>query len=275
MGERESDQLVRPRLIDAFLEVERAVAVLTLDRDDVRNALTGTALVDDICSVISWLNHEPDISTLVIASSGSAFSAGGNIKDMARRAGDFGGTAAEVARNYRLGIQRMALAMDGLEIPSIAVVDGAAVGAGCDLATMADIRLASTEASFGETFLNLGIIPGDGGAWFLQRCVGYQRAAELTFTGRTVKAQEAKEIGLVLEVYARDELMSATMMLARRIASQPPKALRLTKRLLKAARRLELPDLLELSACYQGFCHNEPEHEQAIERMMVRMKQAR
>ena len=104
---------------------------------------------------------------LVITGTGSAFCAGGNVKDMAERSGDFAGDVAEVAERYRQGIQRMPLALNQVEVPIIAAVNGAAIGAGFDLANMADLRIASRKASFGETFLNLSI-PGDGGAWFMQ-----------------------------------------------------------------------------------------------------------
>ncbi len=165
-----------PALGDALLQLEQRVATLTLNRDDVRNALTGTRLIDDIVSVAEWVNRCDEVSVLVITGAGSAFSAGGNVKDMAERGGDFAGDVAEVAARYRAGIQRIPLALNAVEIPLIAAVNGAAIGAGFDLANMADIRLASTRAKFGETFLNLGIIPGDGGAWFMQRLIGYQQA---------------------------------------------------------------------------------------------------
>jgi enoyl-CoA hydratase/carnithine racemase len=117
----------------------------------------------------------------------------------------------------------------------------------------------------GETFLNLGIIPGDGGAWFLQRLVGYQRAVELSLTGRLVKADEALDIGLLLEVVEPDNLLPRAMTLATRIASQPPLALRLTTRLLKAAQRMELPDFLDLCASYQGMAHHTEDHKEAVD----------
>lgn len=258
----------RPTLSDALLEVDQRVAILTLNRDDVRNALTGTRLIDDIVGVAEWVNRCEDVSVLVITGAGSAFSAGGNVKDMARRSGDFAGDVAEVAQRYRRGIQRIPLALNDVEVPVIAAVNGAAIGAGFDLANMADIRLASSRAKFGETFLNLGIIPGDGGAWFMQRLIGYQQAFELTLSGRIVGADEAKTMGIVLDVVEPGNLLPKTMELAMRIASQPPKALRLTKRLMKMAQRMELKDFLDLCASFQGMCHNETEHLEAVRRML-------
>lgn len=257
-----------PQLTDALLTLEQRVATLTLNRHDVRNALTGTALIEDIIAVAEWVNRCDEVSVLVITGAGSAFSSGGNVKDMAERGGDFAGDVAEVATRYRRGIQRIPLALQQVEVPIIAAVNGPAVGAGFDLANMADIRIASEKAKFGETFLNLGIIPGDGGAWFMQRLIGYQRAFELTLSGRIVGAAEAQELGIVLEVVVPDQLMVRAGELAARFAAQPPKAVRLTKRLMKMAQRMELKDFLDLSAAFQGMCHNEGEHLEAVRKML-------
>src|SRR5690606_28518050 len=169
---------------------------------------------------------------------------------------DFAGDVAECADRYRRGIQRIPLALHAVEVPVIAAVNGPAIGAGFDLANMADIRIASDKAKFGETFLNLGIIPGDGGAWFMQRLIGYQQAFELTLSGRVVDAHEALKLGIVLEVVEHDNLMQRALEMARRFAAQPPKAVRMTKRLMKMAQRMELKDFLDLCATFQGMCHN-------------------
>ena len=260
--------MTQPVLQDATLDVENRIAILTLNRHDLRNALTGSNLIDDIVTTAEWVNLTDEVSVLVITGAGSAFSAGGNIRDMAERGGDFAGDVAEVEARYRRGIQRIPLALQNAEVPIIAAVNGAAIGAGFDLTNMADIRIASEKAKFGETFLNLGIIPGDGGAWLMQRLIGYQRAFELTLTGRVIDAQEALDLGLVMKVTPPEELMKRTLELATSIAEQPPKATRLTKRLMKMAQRMELKDFLELCACFQGMCHNEPEHLVAVNRML-------
>ncbi len=253
-----------PQLQDASLILEERVAILTLQRDDVRNALTGTALVSDIVTTIQWANRDAAVSVLILTGAGSAFSAGGNIKEMRDRTGTFGGTVLDIQRQYRQGIQNMPLALHSAEIPLIAAVNGPAVGAGCDLTCMCDIRIGSTKAVLGETFSNLGIIPGDGGAWFLQRLIGYQRAAELTLTGRLVKAAEAKEMGLLLDVVEPDELIPRARALAADIATKPPQTVRFTKRLLKLAQRMELPDFLDFCACFQGMCHHTEDHSEAL-----------
>lgn len=265
-----------PQLTDSTLTLDDGVATMTMNRDDVRNILTGTAIMEDIIAVTDWVNRDKNIKVLVLTGAGSAFSAGGNVKDMANRAdnpdSDFAGTPDEVAERYRAGIQRIPLAMHACEAPVIAAVNGAAIGAGFDLANMCDVRLASTKAKMGETFVNIGIIPGDGGAWFMQRLIGYQRAAELTLTGRVITAAEALEYGIVLEVLEPDQLMPRASEMAREIASKPATALRLTKRLLKAAQRTELPDFLDLCAIFQGVCHNDDGHLEAVTKMLESMK---
>jgi len=258
----------QPKLTDAVLTVEGRVAVLTLNRDDVRNELTGTRLVDDIEQTVAWINRDESIAALVLTGAGRAFSSGGNIKHMFNREGSFGGDVYEVQKRYREGIQRIPLALDRLDVPSIAAINGPAIGAGFDLACMCDVRIASTQATMAESFINVGIIPGDGGGWLLQRLVGYQRAAELTFSGRLIGADEAKQLGIVLEVVEAPELMGRALGMAKTFGSKPPQALRLTKRLMKAARRMELGDFLEHCAVFQGMCHNTADHIEAVASMM-------
>ena len=253
-----------PTLKDSSLQVNGRVALLTLMRDDLRNALTGTFLVEDIVTTVNWANSEPTLSALIITGDGSAFCSGGNIKDMHDRSGIFSGSPISIQDEYRRGIQQMPLALHKAEIPLIAAINGPAIGAGFDLACMCDLRIASTRAQVGETFINLGITPGDGGAWFMQRLIGYQRAAELTFTGRVIKAKEALEIGLFLEVVEPDLLLERAWELAGEIAAKPPQAVRLTKRMMKLAQRSDLPDFLDLCACFQAMAHHTEDHHEAV-----------
>lgn len=250
-----------PLLKDAALEVDGRVAILTFKRDDVRNALTSTELVAEIPRVIAWANAQPDISVLIMTGEGSAFSAGGNIKTMGERA-----KAAPhvLEQNYRSGVQRIPLALEQAEIPVIAAINGPAIGAGFDMANMCDIRIGSTRAQFGETFANLGIIAGDGGGWFLQRLLGYQRAAELTFTGRIVKAEEALQLGILLEVTTPEQLLPRAREIAAQIAAKPPQAIRYAKRLLKLGQRQNLEEHLDVCAAFQAICHKTEDHAEAL-----------
>jgi enoyl-CoA hydratase/carnithine racemase len=255
---------ILPTLTDAKLELKDRVATLTFQRDDVRNALTGTALIDDIVDTANWVNGSDEVSVLIMTGDGKGFSSGGNVKDMRDGLGLFGGSVAEMQEQYRKGIQRIPLAMDAIEVPVIAAINGAAIGAGFDLCNMCDIRIGCPETLLGETFINLGIIPGDGGAWFLQRIVGYQRAAELTLTGRLVKAEEALQLNILMELVDSDQLLPRAQEIAAQIAAKPPRGVRMSKRLLKAAQRMELRDLLDMSASMQAVSHSTDDHGEAV-----------
>ncbi|WP_448505743.1 crotonase/enoyl-CoA hydratase family protein [Immundisolibacter sp.] len=245
-------------------EVADRVATLTFNQPATRNAISDEGMIDEIVSVLSLVPARPDISVLIVTGSGEAFSSGGNVKKMQAKDGIFAGSAMDIQQSYRLGIQRIPLALYELEVPVIAAVNGAAVGAGFDVAMMCDLRLASTTARFGETFLNLGIIPGDGGAWFLPRALGHQRAAELTFTGRLVDADEALRLGIVLEVLPPADLMARARQLAAQIAGKPPQALRIGKRLLRASQAMDLKHFLDYSAALQAACHGTDDHAEAL-----------
>lgn len=251
-----------PLLTDASLDVDGRVAVLTFKRDDMRNALTGTRIADDLCATLEWSNASPEISVLILTGAGSAFSAGGNIKAMRERA--VTSSVADMERYYRTGVQRIPRAMAATEIAVIAAVNGPAMGAGFDLVNMCDIRIGSTTAQFGETFINLGIMAGDGGGWFLQRVVGAQRAAELTFTGRVVKAEEARALGILLEVTEPDRLLARAKELAAQIAGKPPLAVRYAKRALRLAQTQGLAEHLDACAFFQATLQKTEDHLEAL-----------
>jgi enoyl-CoA hydratase/carnithine racemase len=252
-------------------EVRDRIAILTLNRPDIRNIISHERMIADIEVACADTNRDSEVSVLVITGAGSVFSAGGNVKDMAERADMFGGTPAEVARGYRHGIQRIPLALEAVEVPTICAVNGPAIGAGCDLTFMCDLRIASEQAKFGETFVNLGIVPGDGGAYFLPRAIGSQKAAEMIFTGRLIDAQEALAAGIVLKVVPPDRLMPVALELAAEIASKPPHALRLAKMLYRQGMRAtNLRDFLDSCAAFQALCHHTADHLEAVRALLER-----
>lgn len=256
---------------ETHLDVEGPVAVLTLARPEIRNAITGEGMLIEITSAFEEAAAGGS-TVLVITGEGKAFSAGGNIVEMSERTGLFAGSPDEIAEGYRRSIQRMTSALLGTDLVTIAAVNGAAVGAGFDLALGCDLRIGSTEARFAHTFVDLGIIPGDGGAWLLPRVVGWQRAAELSFTARTVTASEAVEMGILLEAVDPDELSARVMQLARLIGEKPAHSMRLTKRLLRHARTMALEEFLDLSAAFQAISHHTDAHTDAMSAFMQRWK---
>ena len=251
----------------SFLAEERHghVLLLTMSEPDTRNALTGAAQFEAFEEVCARVNADMSVRAIVLTGAGTAFCAGGNVKDMRDRKGLFSGDPFDQAESYRHGIQRIPRAIHSLNVPIIAAVNGPAVGAGCDLASMCDIRIGSTKAMFAESFVKLGIIPGDGGAWFLPRVVGYSNACKMAFTGDPVKAQDALAMGLISDVVEVDELVPSALELAQSIASNPPHAVRLTKQLMRASRDSGLEELLDMSATYQAVCHAEPDHQEAVQ----------
>jgi len=257
---------------EIVFEKKGAVATLTLNRPDVRNALTDERMIREIEEACREVQNDESVCALILTGAGSAFSAGGNVKDMKDRKGMFAGGADRVRENYRNGIQRIPRAVTALDVPTIAAVNGPAIGAGCDLACMCDLRIAGERARFGETFAAVGLIPGDGGAYFLPRVVGFSRALELAFTCRILDAREALEIGLVGEVVPQETLMDRCLEQAALIARQPARTLRMAKRLFYMAQGKTLEETLEMSASMQGLCHHMPEHDRALEVLLSRKK---
>ena len=164
-----------------FLIYEQAGAVvtLTLNSPDTRNALSHPEQYQQIIEACERINLDTSVGAVILTGAGSCFCAGGNVKDMKEQSGMFSGDPLAIADKYRHGIQKIPLALYNLEAPTIAAVNGPAIGAGCDLTLMCDIRIASEKAKFAESFVQLGLIPGDGGAWLLQRAVGLSTAYEI------------------------------------------------------------------------------------------------
>lgn len=242
------------------------VQVWTINVPEAGNAISDPAVIAAFEANVDAANRDSAVRAVIVTGAGKIFSAGGNVKEMADGRGMFGLDPIDQRRAYIDGIQRIPRAMDRLEVPAIAAVNGAAVGAGCDLAMMCDIRIASERASFAESFVQLGLIPGDGGTWFLPRAIGYSRAAELTFTGERIDAITALDWGLVSRVVAHDNLLPEAQALAERIATNPPHALRMAKRLLQESITGSLDSTLAMAAAMQPLAHHDTEHQQRIAR---------
>lgn len=236
----------------------------TLTLPEVGNAISGDEVVAAFESNVDAANRDTTVGAVILTGAGKIFSAGGNVKEMADQQGIFGLPPIEQRYAYTDGVQRIPRALSRLEVPLIAAVNGAAIGAGCDLAMMCDIRIASERASFAESFVQLGLIPGDGGSWFLPRAIGYARAAELTFTGDRIDAPTALAWGVVNQVVPHEDLLDAATTLARRIAANPSHALRMAKRLLRESTTGSLESTLAMAAAMQPLAHHDTEHLQRI-----------
>jgi enoyl-CoA hydratase/carnithine racemase len=248
-----------------FLQSRRdgAILTLTMNQPQTRNALTGNTAVEEFVQACAAIATDPSIRVVILTGNGPVFSSGGNVKDM-QRYYKHPPTAEAIREEYRQGIQRLPKALYNLDVPVIAAVNGPAIGAGLDLACMCDIRIASEKATFAESFVKVGIVPGDGGAWLLPRVVGMSMACEMAFTGEALSAPEALAGRLVSRVVPHESLMDEAGRLAARIAANPGGVLRMTKRLLRDGERSTLESLLEMSAAYQAIAHLTPEHHEAV-----------
>ncbi|HET7682301.1 MAG TPA: crotonase/enoyl-CoA hydratase family protein [Marmoricola sp.] len=251
-----------------IVERDGHVETWTLNRPEQRNAISADDVVAAIESAVAAASADPDVRAVVITGAGSAFSSGGNVKHMHERSGMFGGTPAELRQGYRQGIQRIPRALHQCDVPLVAAVNGPAVGAGCDLALLCDVRVASTRAVFAESFVKVGLIPGDGGAWLLPRAVGMSRAAEMALTGSPIDAETALQWGLVSRVVEPEELLGAARQVADAIAANPPQVVRMTKRLLREGGQQSLESHLELAAAMQPLAHHTADHAEAVAAML-------
>ncbi|WP_404480985.1 crotonase/enoyl-CoA hydratase family protein [Novosphingobium sp. BL-52-GroH] len=243
---------------------DEGIVVLTLNRPEMRNPISDPEMVEALVATLARLDSDPAARVAILTGAGKGFSSGGNINQMKPGGNLNAGSPAATRRNYQRGIQRLPLAFAALEVPVIAAVNGAAMGAGCDLTCMCDLRIAGESAKFAESFVKLGLIAGDGGSWLLPRVIGWSKAAEMALTGDAIDAAEALACGLVSRVVPDAELLGEARKLARRIAANPPQAVRMTKRLLWEGRRADLPTLLEMASAMQAAAHATADHEEAV-----------
>jgi enoyl-CoA hydratase/carnithine racemase len=253
-------------------EQDGHVVLLTLNRPDLRNPVSEPDIVEGLVAACDRMAKDFSVRAAILTGAGSAFSSGGNLKAMAEPGGNADAAPWSNRRWYIDGIQRLPLAFERLEVPLIAAVNGPAIGAGCDLACMCDIRIAGRSASFAESFVKVGLVPGDGGAWLLPRAVGQSRAREMAFTGDSLSAVEALACGLVSRVVDDAELIACAREIASRIAANPPHAVRMTKRLMTVAQDMTLANVLDVSAAMQPLAHATVDHREALDAFVAKRK---
>ena len=232
-------------------EVKDGIATLTLNRPDRLNALGGS-LRDDLHDAVTRSAADPDVRVMVITGAGKGFCSGGDVKAMGEAKA--GQRERPLIEKIAPGRDRTLLAMREAPQPIIAAVNGAAAGAGMNLALGCDIRIASTAARFTQAFVKRGLHPDWGGTYFLPRLVGTAKACEMIFTGDVIDAAEAERLGIVSRVVAPEELMPTAYELARRIAAGPPVAIRLAKRSIYANSELDLRAALQVETMAQNIC---------------------
>ncbi len=249
---------------DVEITVKDGIATARLNRPEKKNALS-EEMIGVLARALREAQDDPAVRVFVITGAGDAFCSGG---DLGRRTKEGEGTTpTPLQRKTRLqqGTHRVALAVEEFDKPLIAAVNGAAVGAGMDMALMCDLRFAARSARFSEAYIRVGLLPGNGGCYFLPRIVGTASALEMLWTGDFIGADEALRIGLVNRVYDDDKLMDETLAFAARLAAGPPIQQRLIKKLVHQSLRTDLRTSLELVSSHMAVVQSTDDYREAVQ----------
>ena len=252
-------------------EQDHRVVTITLNRPDTRNALSGD-LIDGLINALEKANRDKNVGCVILTGAGKSFSSGGNLQEIKNMTTKDNMSQSQLEDWYRFGIQKIPLTMNAIDVPIVAAVNGHAIGAGNDLCTMCDIRIAGEDAKFSESFLRIGIIPGDGGSWFLPKIIGLSRAAEMILTCDVLDAEKALNWGLVSQIVKNEELIIQAKKIANKIASQPPEATRRAKRLLRMSQNVSLDNALEMAASQQSILQMMEDHREALDALIEKRK---
>ncbi len=248
-------------------QIEGNIGIITLNRPEVKNAFS-----PDMISLwrqfLEEASRDEHVRVIILTGKGDTFCSGGNVRDMAEgrlRSWDMKKFLWEQ-------VHRIVFAFEDLDKPVIAAINGAAMGAGLDMAMMCDLRVCSDKAKLSETYIMLGLVPGDGGAFFLPRLVGTAKALELLLTADVLNPQEALNIGLVNRVVPHDRLMEETMKLAEKIASYPPLAIRMTKRAVYQGVQSTLRSHLDYISSQLALLTETKDHQEAARAFLEKRK---
>ena len=233
---------------------------IVLDRPDRMNAFT-FQMIDAWTAALERCRTEDAVKVVIVTGTGTSFCSGGDIVEMGERLDH---TPEQRKSELFERIERIPLALENLDKPVIAAVNGVATGAGMDLALMCDIRYAAQSARFAETYIKVGLVPGAGGAHFLPRLVGVSKALELFFTGDFVDAPEALRIGIVNKVFPDATLMEEVEKIARRMCQAPGLTLRMTKRAIYQGMRNDLRTNLDLISSHYAVITSTEAHKDLV-----------
>ena len=249
-----------------ILEKKESIATITLNRPDKLNAFV-EGMASEILSALADVGDDDEIRVLVITGAGRTFCAGGNVKGMTGGTeigeGSAKGPEGIRQRIYR-GANRVVAGLQAMEKPSIAMVNGVAAGAGCDIALACDLRIGSENARFVSSFIKRGLFPGVGGCWLYPRVMGLGKALEFLFTGDFIEAAEAEKIGVLNHLVPAAELEKETMTLARKIADGPPIAIRLAKLQVYEGLGMDLETALRFAAACEVITLSSEDHKEGV-----------
>jgi enoyl-CoA hydratase/carnithine racemase len=251
------------KLADLEVSLTDRVMVARLNRPEKKNALSAEML-DLLRDALQSANEDPEVGCFVITGAGDAFCSGGDLGRRSSESAMSEPTPLERKTRLQKVTHKVVLAVEEFEKPLIAAVNGPAIGAGMDLALMCDLRFAGSSARFSEAYIRVGLLPGNGGCYFLPRIVGPARALELLWTGDFVSADEAVKIGLVNHVYSDSDLMRETLSFAKRLADGPPLQQRDIKKLMYQSLRTDLRTSLDSVAAHMAVIQSTEDYKEAI-----------
>jgi enoyl-CoA hydratase/carnithine racemase len=228
-------------------EVRGHVATITLNRPHRRNAFT-LPMLDSWAEAVREAESDRAVRVLILTGAGDAFCAGVDLDDFKA----VHRTPIEERELLTHRVHRVAHAMESLSKPAIAAVNGVAVGAGMDMALMCDVRLASSSARFSEAYIRVGLVPGDGGCYYLPKLIGREQALRMLWTGDFVDASQALTLGLVSEVHPDAQIHAAATALADKIAARAPLAVQMIKRAVNGAYHMDARTALDTIASHQA-----------------------
>ena len=250
---------------DLEFAVKDGIATARLNRPEKKNALS-EEMIGGLARALREAQDDPAVRVFILTGAGDAFCSGG---DLGRRAkeGESAAPPTPLERKTRLqqGTHRVALAVEAFDKPLIAAVNGAAVGAGMDMALMCDLRFAARSARFSEAYIRVGLLPGNGGCYYLPRIVGTASALEMLWTADFIEADEALRIGLVNRVFDDGRLMDETLAFAARLAAGPPLQQRLIKKLVYQSLRTDLRTSLELVSSHMAVVQSTDDYREAVQ----------
>ncbi|MDD5167335.1 MAG: enoyl-CoA hydratase-related protein [Syntrophales bacterium] len=248
-------------------DVVNNYALITLNRPGVRNAFS-PEMIRLWREYLEESRKDDRVKVIIVTGKGDTFCSGGDIREMAD-----GKLRSWDMKNFVWeGIHRIVLTLEDLDKPVIAAINGAAMGAGLDMALMCDLRVCSDKAKLAESYITMGLVPGDGGAFFLPRLVGTAKALELFLTGDTISPDEALRLGIVNRVVPHERLMEETVMLAEKIASRPPQAIRMMKRAVYQAQTSTLRSHLDYISSQLSLLTETEDHLEAARSFLEKRK---
>lgn len=239
-------------------EVIENIQIIKLNRPKKKNAFN-KEMIDEWHHALEDAKNNDNINVIIITGEGDAFCSGGDVGNMSADQ-----TPYDNKNKLWQNIHRIPLILDKIDKPVIAAINGVAVGAGLDMALMADIRTIVDNTRISEGYVKVGLVPGDGGAYFLPKIIGEAKALEMLWTGDFISAAKAKEYGLVNHIFPIETFWEETLNLAKKIASGPQVAIRMTKRAVKYSRNMSLEQSLDLISSHYAVIKETEDHIEAV-----------